>query len=185
MGRAGSVLTRLDTDYTIRQVLHTEGDLAGWSARDIHELGGPAQAPDLVVLGLVQLVQVVQVVLVLGPGEAARLGRSLARGTGLLGYLAAYWAGFYPLLVVHLQTEGGAPLDPRTVSRPSCRTPRPRRPPCRRASPPATCWSSPPGPRPPASPPPSCSQRRPGSTAMSASSAARGGALGWAMMDLP
>ena len=102
----GSRLTKLDSDYNIRQVflivsltilycalifksLHAEGDLAKWSARDIHDIAGHhLPGVDLVVLVVNQVV----VRIVRGEGdlialiqvERARLERLLSRSPPLL-----------------------------------------------------------------------------------------------------
>ena len=113
MTSIGSRLTKLDSDYNIRQVflivsltilycalifksLHAEGDLAKWSARDIHDIAGHhLPGVDLVVLVVNQVV----VRIVRGEGdliawiqvERARLERLLSRSTGMVGYLR--WVG--------------------------------------------------------------------------------------------
>ena len=99
----GSRVAEVVAGQRVRQEVYEEGELAGWTAKDIYEI----VSKDLPVMDLV--------VLVVDQQEKRRLEQSLSCTTGVLGYIRDYWAGFFPLLLVEVQDSAGEsePLDPR------------------------------------------------------------------------
>ena len=78
----------------MRYAVFDEASVSTWQGRDLREA---SQIPnmDLIVVAVRQ-------------DNMAELNRLLNTGAGLMSYLARFWQGFYPLLLVELQSSQGS-----------------------------------------------------------------------------
>ena len=77
------------------QHFYEEGELSGWSTKDIYDI----VSKDLPRMDIV--------VMVVNQDEKKVIEKTLARTTGVVGYIREYWSGFFPLLLIELTHKNG------------------------------------------------------------------------------
>ena len=91
----GSRIEVLGDGPPMRQSFYEEGELSSWSTKDIYDI----VSRDLPTMDVI--------VLVVSQEEKKVLDKSLAKQTGVVGYMKEYWAGFFPLLLVEVSSDTG------------------------------------------------------------------------------
>ena len=91
----GSRSQELPNCPKIIQTLYEEGELSGWSTRDIYDV----VSKDLPRMDIV--------ILVVSQEEKKLIDETLSRSTGVVGYIKEYWSGFFPLLLIEVTDKTG------------------------------------------------------------------------------
>ena len=86
----GSRSQQLPNCPKIVQTLYEEGELSGWSTRDIYDV----VSQDLPRMDIV--------ILVVNQEEKKLIDETLSKSTGVVGYIKEYWSGFFPLLLIEI-----------------------------------------------------------------------------------
>ena len=79
----------------VQENFYDEGELSGWSTRDIYDI----VSKDLPRMDVV--------ILVVNQEEKKQIDKILSRATGVVGYIKEYWSGFFPLLMVEIPETNG------------------------------------------------------------------------------
>ena len=101
----GTIIEELDSGHKVIQTVNEEGELAGWSSKDIYDI----VSKDLPSMDIV--------VLVVNQDEKKVLDKTLNRSTGVVGYIKEYWSGFFPLLLIELANKNGEtePIESKSL----------------------------------------------------------------------
>ena len=101
----GTIIQELDSGHKVIQTVNEEGELAGWSSKDIYDI----VSKDLPSMDIV--------VLVVNQDEKKVLDKTLNRSTGVVGYIKEYWSGFFPLLLIELANKNGEtePIESKSL----------------------------------------------------------------------
>ena len=91
----GSRTEELSDAAPVTQHFYEEGELSGWSTRDIYDI----VSKDLPSMDII--------ILVISQEEKKMIDRILSRNTGVIGYMREYWSGFFPLLLVEVANKDG------------------------------------------------------------------------------
>ena len=91
----GTRVEELDSGQTVIETVNEEGELAGWSTKDIYDI----VSKDLPSMDIV--------VLVVNQDEKKMLDKTLNRSKGVIGYIKEYWSGFFPLLLIEIANKNG------------------------------------------------------------------------------
>eukprot|EP00092_Neocalanus_flemingeri_P000469 GFUD01000499.1.p1 GENE.GFUD01000499.1~~GFUD01000499.1.p1 ORF type:complete len:859 (+),score=220.76 GFUD01000499.1:44-2620(+) len=101
----GTRVEELDSGPTVIETVNEEGELAGWSTKDIYDI----VSKDLPSMDIV--------VMVVNQDEKKMLDKTLNRSTGVIGYIKEYWSGFFPLLLIETANKNGEtdPIESKTI----------------------------------------------------------------------
>ena len=91
----GKRIEELESGQQVIQTVNEEGELVGWSSKDIYDIVSK-ELPSMDI-----------VVLVVNQEEKKILDKILSRSTGVVGYIKEYWSGFFPLLLIEIANKEG------------------------------------------------------------------------------